>query len=185
MLLPDLGISAPSVVARIMAWARDETYFRPSRSGGATVPVAARSLQAYRRAMTHRHRRFVDFRDSVYSDFNLHPRTRMQLLSLHVNDVSDSQRFFFSKDCSHGQLGRLTCECRARATCRVHKRTRSGTSTSCNESRPLALRDEETAWSGDSEPGATNERRRHLTAIRASPKLGNPSPNQIPVCSTI
>ena len=56
--------------------------------------------------------------------------------------------------------------CRARATCRVHTRTRSGTSTSCNESRPLALRDEETAWSGDSGPGATNERRRHLTAIR-------------------
>jgi hypothetical protein len=50
-----------------------------------------------------------------------------------------------SKDCSHGQFGRLTRECRARATCRVHTRTRSGTSTSCNESRPLALRDEETA----------------------------------------
>jgi hypothetical protein len=27
----------------------------------------------------------------------------------------------------------------------VHTRTRSGTSTSCNESRPLALRDEKTA----------------------------------------
>ena len=48
----------------------------------------------------------------------------------------------------------------------VHTSTRSGTSTLCNESRPLALRDEETAWSGDSGPGATNERRRHLTAIR-------------------
>jgi len=50
-----------------------------------------------------------------------------------------------SKDCFHGQFGRLTSECRARATRRVHTSTRSGTSTSCNESRPLALRDEETA----------------------------------------
>ena len=31
--LPDLGISAPSVVARIFAWARDATDFRPSRNG--------------------------------------------------------------------------------------------------------------------------------------------------------
>ena len=50
-----------------------------------------------------------------------------------------------SRDGFHGQFARLTRECRARATCRVHTRTRSGTSTSCNESRPLALRDEETA----------------------------------------
>ncbi len=35
----------------------------------------------------------------------------------------------------------------------VHTSTRSGTSTTCNESRPLALRDEETAWSGDSGHG--------------------------------
>ena len=51
-----------------------------------------------------------------------------------------------SKDCFHGQFGRLTSECRARATRPAYNTsTRSGTSTSCNESRPLALRDEETA----------------------------------------
>ncbi len=50
-----------------------------------------------------------------------------------------------SKDCFHGQFGRLKSECRAGATRCVHTRTRSGTSTSCNESRPLALRDEKTA----------------------------------------
>jgi hypothetical protein len=32
-LLPDLGISAPSVVARILVWARDATDFRPTRNG--------------------------------------------------------------------------------------------------------------------------------------------------------
>ena len=31
--LPDLNISAPSVVARILAWARDTTDFRPSMNG--------------------------------------------------------------------------------------------------------------------------------------------------------
>jgi hypothetical protein len=43
----------------------------------------------------------------------------------------------------------------------VHTSTRSGTSTSCNESRPLALSDEKTAGHG-----TANERRRNLTAIR-------------------
>ena len=32
-LVPDLGISAPSVVARMVVWARDATDFRPSRNG--------------------------------------------------------------------------------------------------------------------------------------------------------
>ena len=32
-LLPDLRVSAPSVVARILAWARDATDFRPSMNG--------------------------------------------------------------------------------------------------------------------------------------------------------
>ena len=31
--LPDLGIPAPSVVARILVWARDATDFRPSMNG--------------------------------------------------------------------------------------------------------------------------------------------------------
>ena len=32
-LLPDLRVSAPSVVARTLAWARDATDFRPSMNG--------------------------------------------------------------------------------------------------------------------------------------------------------
>ena len=58
-LLPDLGISAPSVVACILVWARDETDFRPSINGGATVPLAAQRLRACWRAMAHRRRRFA------------------------------------------------------------------------------------------------------------------------------
>ena len=50
--LPDLRISAPSVVARILVWARDATDSRPSRSGGATVPVAAHRLRACQRWRT-------------------------------------------------------------------------------------------------------------------------------------
>ena len=78
--------------------------------------------------------------------------SRMQLSSLHLNEDAFSPRFFFSKDCFHGQFGRLTRECRARVTCRVHTRTRSGTSTLCNESRPLALRDEKTAGAVTRDP---------------------------------
>ncbi len=43
----------------------------------------------------------------------------------------------------------------------VHTSTRSGTSTSCNESEGR-----EDRWSGDSGHGTANERRLHLTAIR-------------------
>ena len=57
--LPDLRISAPSVVARILVWARDATDSRPSINGGATVPVAAQRLRACWRAMAHQRRRFA------------------------------------------------------------------------------------------------------------------------------
>ena len=49
--LPDLNISAPLVVARILAWAVDGTDFRPSRSGGGSVRAAAHGLRECRRAM--------------------------------------------------------------------------------------------------------------------------------------
>ena len=51
-LLPDLGISAPSVVACIMARALDATDFRPSINGGATVALAAHRLGACQRWRT-------------------------------------------------------------------------------------------------------------------------------------
>ena len=49
--MPDLGISAPSVVARMLAWAVDGTDFRPSRSGGGSMRAAAHGLRGCRRAM--------------------------------------------------------------------------------------------------------------------------------------
>ena len=95
-LLPDLRISAAPMLARILAWARDATDFRPSINGGATVPLAAHRLGACRRAMAHPGRRFADFRDSVTrtSTCTRCMQSRMQLSSLHVNDVSDSPGFF-------------------------------------------------------------------------------------------
>ena len=50
--LPDLRISAPSGFACILVWASDATDSRPSRSGGATVPVAAHRLRACQRWRT-------------------------------------------------------------------------------------------------------------------------------------
>ena len=124
----------------------DATDSRPSRSGGATEPVAAHRLRACLRAMAHRRRRVADLRDSVNSHFNLHPLHALTKCNSHLCTLMTSQTVRdSSKDCFYGQFGRLNSECRARATRRVHTRTRSGTSTSCNESRPLALRDDETA----------------------------------------
>ena len=89
----------------------------------------------------------------------------MQLSSLHLNEDAVSPRVFISKDYFHGQFGRLTRECRARATCRaytlpiehVHLVQRIST---------LGIEGREDRWSGDSGHGTTNERNRHLTAIR-------------------
>ena len=49
------------------------TDFRASRSGGGSEPAAAHSLRECGRAMARRRGRFADLRDSVYSDFNMHP----------------------------------------------------------------------------------------------------------------
>jgi hypothetical protein len=43
-LLPDLRISAPSVVARILVWARDATDFRPSMNGVGGACASRRTL---------------------------------------------------------------------------------------------------------------------------------------------
>jgi hypothetical protein len=86
----------------------------------------------------------------------------MQLSSLHLNEDAVSPRVFISKDYFHGQFGRLTRECRARHVYtlpieHVHLVQRIST---------LGIQGREDRWSGDSGHGATNERSRHLTAIR-------------------
>ena len=130
----------------------DATDSEPSINGGATETVAAHRRRACRRAIAHRRRRIADLRDSVL-ELQLAPvgcthECNSYLCTLMTpQTVRDS-----SKDCFHGQFGRLTREYRARATRRVHTSTRSGTSTSCNESRPLALRDEETAGAVTQDP---------------------------------
>ncbi len=71
-----------------------------------------------------------------------------------------------SKDCFHGgQFGRLTRECRARAARRLYKHP-IGHVHLVQRISTLGIEGRRDRWSGDSEHGATNERRRHLTAIR-------------------
>ena len=70
-----------------------------------------------------------------------------------------------SKDCFHGQFWRLTREGRARATCCAYKHP-IGHVHLVQRISTLGIEGREDRWSGDSEHGTANERRRHLTAIR-------------------
>ena len=75
-----------------------------------------------------------------------------------------------SKDCFHGQFGRLTRECRARATRRAYTRGAYthpiGHIQLVQRISTLGIERREDRWSGDSGHGTANERRRNLTAIR-------------------
>jgi hypothetical protein len=69
------------------------------------------------------------------------------------------------KDCFYGQFGRLTSECRARATRGAY--THPIGHIHLVQVSTLGIAGREDHWSGDSGHGiTTNERRRHLTAIR-------------------
>ena len=161
----DRGISAPSVVARILARARGATDFRPSRSGGATVPVAAHRRRACRRAIAHRRRRIADLRDSVL-ELQLAPVGCTHECNSYLCTLMTSQTVRdSSKDCFHGQFGMLTREYRARATCRAYKHP-IGHIHLVQRISTLGIEGREDRWSGDSGHGTANERRRNLTAIR-------------------
>ena len=58
--LPDLGHPVTPMLACMLAWAVDRTDFRPSRSGGGSVPAAAHSLRECRRAMARRRGQLAD-----------------------------------------------------------------------------------------------------------------------------
>ncbi len=70
-----------------------------------------------------------------------------------------------SKNCFHGQFGRLTRECRALATRRAYTHP-IGHVHLVQRISILGIEGREARWSGDSEQGTANERRRHPTAIR-------------------
>ena len=70
-----------------------------------------------------------------------------------------------SKDCFHGQFGRLTREYRARATRRAYTHP-IGHVHLVQRISTLGIEGREDRWSGDSGHGTANERRRNLTAIR-------------------
>ena len=144
----------------------DATDSEPSINGGATEPVAAHRRRACRRAIAHRRRRIADLRDSVL-ELQLAPvgcthECNSYLCTLMTpQTVRDS-----SKDCFHGQFRRLTRECRARATCRAYKHPIGHVHLVQRISTLDNIEGQGDRWSGDLGHGTTNERRRHLTAIR-------------------
>ena len=161
-----LGFRPPQVLHAYWCRASDATDSRPSINGGATVPVAAHRLRACRRAMAHRRPRVADLRDSVNSHFNLHPLHALTKCNSHLCTLMTSQTVRdSSKDCFHGQFGRLTRECRARATRRAYKHP-IGHIHLVQRISTLGIEGREDRWSGDSGHGTANERRRNLTAIR-------------------
>ena len=164
--LQDLWVSAPSVVACILAWARDATDFRPSikrRCDCAGCRAQAVSVMASDVAPAQAVRRLPRFGKLALQlapvacthECNSHLCTLMT-----PQTVRDS-----SKDCFHGQFGRLTRECRARATRRAYKHP-IGHIHLVQRISTLGIEGREDRWSGDSGHGTANERRRNLTAIR-------------------
>ena len=164
--LPDLRISAPSVVACILAWARDATDFRPSikrRCDCAGGRAQAASVSASDGAPAQAVRRLPRFGKLALQlapvacthECNSHLCTLMT-----PQTVRDS-----SKNCFHGQFGMLTRGCRARATRRANTHP-IGHIQLLQRISTLGIERREDRWSGDSGHGTTNARRRHLTAIR-------------------
>ena len=118
-------------------------------------------------AMAHRRSWFADFRDSVNSHFNLHPlHASAHECNSHLCTLMTSQTVRDpSKDCFHGQFGRLTREYRARATRRAYLHP-IGHIQLLQQIATLGIKRREDRWSGDSGHGTTNVRRGHLTGIR-------------------
>jgi hypothetical protein len=75
----------------------DASDFRPSRSGGESVPASAYGLRACGRALAQqRGSLFADFRDSVYSHFNMHPLHALTYSTLIF--LNDDASEFLSKE---------------------------------------------------------------------------------------
>ena len=122
------------------------------------VPAAAaHSLRECRRAIARWGRLLADFRDSVYSTCTrfMHSRMPQAVWDTSRRTVNFPGQFSFGGlPSSVEHVPHL-----------VQARTRSCTSTSCNKSRALALKDEEILWRCGSEHGGVDESRRHPTAI--------------------
>ena len=113
-----------------------------------------------RRWRVHRRGRlFADFQDSVYSHFNMHPFHALTM----PQAVWDTSRrtVNFPGQFSFGGLPSSV----EHVPHLVQARTRSCTSTLCNKSRALALKDEEILWRCGSEHVGVDESRRHPTGI--------------------
>ena len=138
--LPDLGISAPSGFARILARARDGDRFSTiDNRGRRCLREPAHGLREWPRAMARRGRRLPDLGISAYTPQHA-PYVcshRMQLSSVHLDEAL-AQTVRRSSKAGFGRLHVRTCHTPCKAS------TRPCTSTLRSDSRPLASRGEET-----------------------------------------
>ena len=146
--LPDLWVSGPSVVACILAWARDATDFRPSikrRCDCAGGRAQAVSVMASDVAPAQAVRRLPRFGKLA---LQLAPVACTHECNSHLCTLMTPQTVRDSwKDCFHGQFRMLTRGCRARATRRANTHP-IGHIQLVQRIPPLALSDEKTAGAG-------------------------------------
>ena len=139
--LPDLKISAPSVVACILAWARDATDFRTiDERGRRCLREPAHGVREWPRAVVRRGRLLPDLSISAHTPQHVPDACshRMQLSSLHPDEAP-------------GQTVRRTSKAGFRRL-HVHaehvphamqSKHQTCTSTLSSDSRPVASRGEE------------------------------------------
>jgi len=168
MLFAEVGVPLTPMFAHILARAVDGTDFRPSINGGATMPVAAHRMGECRRGMAHRRRRFALPRFGAHPHFTLAPVACTHECNSHLSTFmrseavrdSSSRRTVFM-DSLRGlpvNVEHVPHACaHTHPIGHVHLVQRIST---------LGIEGRGDRCSGDSGHGATNERRRHLTAIR-------------------
>ena len=88
-LLPDLRVSGPSVVARILAWARRDRFSTIDKRGRQCLREPAHGLRAWPRAMAQRGRLLPDLCISAHTPHYVPDACshRMQLSSLHPDEA--------------------------------------------------------------------------------------------------
>ena len=139
-LLPDLRVSAPSVVACILARARDATDFRTiDERGRRCLREPAHGVREWPRAMARRGRLLPDLSISAHTPQHAPDACshRMQLSSVPLDEAL-GQTVRRSSKAGFGRLHVRTCHTPCNAS------TGPCTSTLRSDSRPLASRGEET-----------------------------------------
>ena len=154
--LPDLRISAPSVVACILARACDATHFRTiDERGRRCLREPAHGVRAWPRAMAQRGRLLPDLSISAHTPHYVPDACshRMQLSSLH-------------RDEAHGQTVRRTSKAGFR---RLHVHAEhvphamQSKHRTCTSTLSRGIEGRGDPWRGGSEHGTSDERSRRLS----------------------